>query len=107
MVDSKSTKSITKTEFVQQISDESGVARKEVGQVLSAMEKVIGTQLSKKGPGMVAIPGLMKVTKIEKPATPERKGINPFTKQEQVFKAKPARNVVKVRPLKKLKEMVS
>jgi hypothetical protein len=47
----------------------------------------------------------MKIMVVEKPATPERKGINPFTKQEQIFQAKPARKVIKVRPLKALKDM--
>jgi hypothetical protein len=53
------------------------------------------------------MPGLCKIVVQHKPATKERKGINPFTKEETVFKAKPARNVVKIRPLKKLKDMVS
>jgi len=48
----------------------------------------------------------MKIKCIRKPATKARKGINPFTKEEMMFKAKPARNVVKVQPLKALKEMV-
>jgi nucleoid DNA-binding protein len=48
----------------------------------------------------------MKITVKRKPATKARKGINPFTGEEMMFKAKPARNVIKVRPLKKLKEMV-
>ena len=52
------------------------------------------------------VPGLMRITVKRKPATKARKGINPFTKEEVMFKAKPARNVVKVRPLRGLKEMV-
>ena len=48
----------------------------------------------------------MKVKVVRKPATKARKGINPFTQEETVFKAKPARNVVKVLPLKALKDMV-
>ena len=54
----------------------------------------------------VILPGLMKITVVRKPAPKARKGINPFTKEETMFKAKPARNVVKVRPLKALKDMV-
>ena len=56
--------------------------------------------------GVFVVPGLMKLKVIHKPAVPEREGINPFTKMQQTFKAKPARNVVKVRPLKALKDMV-
>ena len=66
---------------------------------------LIGHDL-KKGPGTFTVPGLMKVTVVRKPATKARKGTNPFTGEEMTFKAKPARNVVKVRALKALKDMV-
>ncbi|MHC4995831.1 MAG: HU family DNA-binding protein, partial [Planctomycetota bacterium] len=62
--------------------------------------------LKKSGPQTFTIPGLAKIVVQRKPATRARKGINPFTGEETVFKAKPARNVVKVRPLKGLKDMV-
>ncbi|OQA00093.1 MAG: Bacterial DNA-binding protein [Planctomycetes bacterium ADurb.Bin412] len=74
--------------------------------MFEALSSQIKAAVGKKGPGVFALPGLMKITVIQKPATPKRKGINPFTKQEQVFAAKPARKVVKVRPLKALKDMV-
>ena len=88
------------------IADNTGMSRKEIGAIFSALGEVIGLDVGKKGPGMFTVPGLMKITRIQKPATKARKGINPFTGQEQMFKAKPARNVVKVRALKALKEMV-
>ena len=62
--------------------------------------------LSKNGSGVFAVPGLMRITVKRKPATKERQGINPFTKEPMTFKAKPARNVVRVRPLRALKAMV-
>ena len=62
--------------------------------------------LGKKGSGAYTVPGLMKLVVQRKPATKARPGINPFTKEETIFKAKPARNVVKIRPLKNLKDMV-
>ena len=49
----------------------------------------------------------MKLKVVRKPATKARKGSNPFTGEETMFKAKPARNLVKVRPLKKVKEMAA
>ena len=67
---------------------------------------IVKADLSKRGPGALNVAGLMKVTVQRKPATKARKGINPFTGEETVFKAKPARNVVKVRPLKGLKDRV-
>ena len=63
--------------------------------------------LRKAGPGEFTVPGLMKCKVQHKPATKARKGINPFTGEEVMFKAKPARSVVKIRPLKRLKEMAS
>jgi nucleoid DNA-binding protein len=79
--------------------------RKDVVAVFDAMQNLIERDL-KRGPGIVNLAGLMKIKVVKKPAVPARKGINPFTKEEVMFKAKPARNVVKVQPLKTLKDMV-
>ena len=72
--------------------------------LLAALESVVTASLSKKGAGSFTLPGLLKVTSVSVPAKPRRKGVNPFTKQEQWFEAKPASTKVKVRPLKKLKD---
>ena len=101
-----STKPATKSEILSNIAEATKLSRKQVASVLDALSGQIKTAVGKKGPGVFALPGLMKVIVIHKPATPEHKGINPFTKQEQVFAAKPARKVIKVRPLKALKDMV-
>ena len=71
------------------------------------MGAMIAADLKKGNVGVFNIPGLMKVTVQRKPATKARKGINPFTGEPTIFKATPARNVVKVRPLKGLKDMVA
>ena len=98
-------KALTKSEILKSISETTELSRKQVGSVLDALSCLIGKNVSKKGPGIFALPGLLKVTVIQKPATKARKGINPFTKQEQMFKAKPARRVIKIRALKALKDM--
>ena len=67
---------------------------------------MIAKDIGRAGPGVFSVPGLMKVTVKKKPATRARKGTNPFTGEEMMFKAKPARKIVKVRPLKALKDMV-
>lgn len=105
MADTKS-KSATKSEIFQRISQETSLSRKQVASVFEALGSIIKQELGKKGPGMFTVPGLLKLKRISKPAVPARKGINPFTKEEMMFKAKPARNVVKALPLKSLKEMV-
>lgn len=99
-------KPMTKTEVLNALAEQTGLPKKQVSQLLEELGSLIGENLSKKGPGVFNVPGLMKILVQRKPATKERKGINPFTGEETTFKAKPARNVVKIRPLKGLKEMV-
>ena len=96
----------TKTEIYSSISESTGLSKKDVGAVFEALNDEIGKALSKKGPQTFTLPGLCKIVVQNKPATPAREGVNPFTGEKTMFKAKPARNVVKVRPLKKLKDMV-
>ena len=96
----------TKTEIYSSISEATGLSKKDVGAVFEALNDEIGKALSKKGPQTFTLPGLCKIVVQNKPATPAREGVNPFTGEKTMFKAKPARNVVKVRPLKKLKDMV-
>ena len=99
-------KAPSKSEILAGIAEETQLSRKQVASVFEALSGQIKNALGKKGPGLFVVPGLMKVIMVQKPAVKARKGINPFTKQEQMFKAKPARKVVKVRPLKSLKDMV-
>ena len=99
-------KAPTKTEILNSLAEQTDLNRKDVAAVLDALAGDIGKALGKRGPGMFSIPGLCKILVQRKPATKARKGINPFTGEETVFKAKPARNVVKIRPLKNLKDMV-
>ena len=95
----------SKSQIVQEIADITSVARKEVGKMLEHLEDIIARHLSPKGPGEFVLPGILKINAIKKPAKKARKGINPFTGEEVMFKAKPASTAVKVRFLKKLKEM--
>jgi len=94
---------LNKSGLVAHIAESSGVAAKDVRGVLAALEAAAIGSLMKKGAGQFVLPGLLKITAVNVPAKPKRKGINPFTKEEQWFAAKPATTKVKVRPLKKLK----
>jgi nucleoid DNA-binding protein len=96
----------TKSEILGILADQSGLAKKDVSTIFTNLADMVGKDLGKKGCGMFTMPGLLKIRRITKPATKARKGINPFTGEEVMFKAKPARNVVKIRPLKALKDMV-
>jgi nucleoid DNA-binding protein len=96
----------TKTQILDAIAEGAGISRKQVGAVLDGLSDVIEAHVKKNAVGEFVLPGLLKISTVRKPAVKARKGINPFTKEEVTFKAKPASTVVKVRPLKKLKDMV-
>ena len=96
----------TKGEIIRVLSESTGLTKREVDTVFASLGQLIDLDIGKRGPGVFNLPGLMKIVRITKPATKARKGVNPFTGEETTFKAKPARNVVKVRALKALKDMV-
>ena len=98
---------MTKSQIMTEIADNTGLSRKQVGSVFDELELLIERSIKKRALGEFTVPGLMKVTTVKKPAKKARKGINPFTGEEQMFKAKPASIAVKVRPLKKLKEFAA
>ena len=95
------------TQIIDQIATSTELSRRQVGAVLDCLTDVIEAHVRKNAVGEFVLPGLLKISTVRKPAVKARKGINPFTKEEVMFKAKSATTVVKVRPLKKLKDMAS
>lgn len=95
----------TKSEIVAQICKDSDLSRKQVAAVFESLNGIIKKSL--RGPGLFTLPGLLKMKVVKKPATKAREGINPFTKEKMVFKAKPASKKVRVLPLKSLKAFVN
>ena len=100
-------KLLNKSEILVSIAQTTELSRKQVSSVFDAFSDLIKANVGKKGPGMFVVPSLMKIMVIQKPTTKAHKGINPFTKEEVMFKAKPARKVIKSRPLKALKDMAT
>ncbi|MFT5692910.1 MAG: nucleoid DNA-binding protein [Oceanicoccus sp.] len=98
---------MTKTQMFAEIASAADLNTKQVAAVFNELEGLLGRSIKKGGLGEFTVPGLMKVTTVKKPAKKARKGVNPFTGEEQMFKAKPASMAVKVRPLKKLKEFAA
>ena len=96
---------LTKSQLLSLLAEDTGLTKKDVAAVLDGLSDVIARHLKKRGAGQFTMPGLLKIKTIKKPATKARKGINPFTGEEAMFKAKPARTMVKVQPLKALKDM--
>ena len=97
-------KAFTKTEVFATIAEQVDLPRKKVGEVFEAVSAIIIGHM--KGVGEFTLPGLLKMRVVRKPATKERKGINPFTGEETTFKAKPASKALKVKALKKLKDEI-
>lgn len=95
----------TKSDILNTLSERTGLARKEVGSVLSELTVVVEGHLKRGGPGKFTLPGMLKMTVKNVPAKKARKGINPFTGEMTTFKAKPASRKVRCTPLKALKEM--
>ncbi len=96
---------MSKTQLVIELAENTQLSKKQVSAVLEDLGAIIERHVRKGAAGQFTLPGLAKIQVVRKPATKARKGINPFTGEETTFKAKPARNVVKVRPLKRLKDM--
>ena len=97
---------MTKSAILDEIAGNTGLSKKQVSSIFDELTTLIERHIKKGAVGQFALPGVMKIEVKRKPATKARKGINPFTREETIFKAKPARNVVKIRPLKKVKDMV-
>ena len=101
-----SNKRMSKTQFVTTLAEKSGLNKKQASSALETINSMIAQELGRQGPGEVLIPGLLKLNVVEKPATRKHEGINPFTKEPMVYKAKAAHKVIKVRLLKALKDAV-
>jgi DNA-binding protein HU-beta len=95
----------TKSEVLTHISKDTGLSRKQVGSVFDSLGGVIKKSL--RGNGLFTMPGLLKMKVVKKPATKAREGVNPFTGEKMMFKAKPASKKVRVMALKSLKAMVN
>jgi nucleoid DNA-binding protein len=95
----------SKTQLLSEIADKTDLTKKQVGAVMEELGAVIERHVRKGAAGEFVLPGMLKIKTVKKPATKARKGINPFTGEEMMFKAKPATVKVKILPLKALKEM--
>ena len=103
---SDGTKPMTKTEVINSLADATGLTKQQVNQFFEELTNLIASNLKEGGPGVFNVPGMLKVKVQRKEAKPEREGKDPFTGETRMFKAQPAKNVVKVTALKKLKDAV-
>lgn len=99
-------KPLNRSQIIRHLAEASGIQKKDVVSVMDTLVNLIESHLKKRGPGEFTLLGLAKFRVIHKSATKARQGVNPFTGESIVFAAKPARHVVKIKPLKRVKEMV-
>ena len=98
---------MTKSAIINEVVGKTDLTKKQVASVFDELAIIIERHIKQRSAGQFTLPGLLKIEVKRKPKTKARKGINPFTGEPMTIKAKPARNVVKVRPLKKLKDMIA
>ncbi len=98
---------MSKAALYATIAERTDLSKKDVAAVFEELSNLVDGHVRKRSAGSFTLPGLLKITTVKKPAKKARKGINPFTGEETMFKAKPASIQVKVRPLKKLKDFAS
>ncbi len=99
-------KRLTKAQVISELAELTELDKKSVARVFDKLQELIKKQLGARGPGEFVIPGLLKLKAVKKPATKEREGINPFTKEKVVFKAKPASKKIRATALKALKDLI-
>lgn len=99
-------KTFTKSQILSTIAEEVDLTKKQVADVFDSLSHLIERHIKKRAIGEFTFPSLLKIKTVRKPAKKARTGIHPITREETIFKAKPAHTVVKIKPLKKLKDMI-
>lgn len=97
---------MNKSQFVATLAEKSGLSKNQATSALETINAMVAQQLGKRGPGEILIPGLLKLSIVDKPATPKHEGINPFTKEPMTYAARAARKVIRIRALKALKDAI-
>ncbi len=100
------TQRMSKSQFVTTLAGKSGLNKKQATSALATINAMVAHQLGKRGPGEVLIPGLLNLNVVNKPASRQHEGLNPFTQEPMTYNARAARKVIKVRPLKALKDAI-
>ena len=99
-------KRMTKSQIIGELAEKTGISKKDVSGIFAGLTELIKRELGKKGPGEFVVPDLFKLKIRNIASKKERKGIDPFTKQERVFPAKPASKKIRATALKKLKDLI-
>lgn len=100
-------KRMSKTQLIAELAEKTGLEKKQVVGVLDQLLQVVERELGKDGPGEITVPDLVKLKVKIAPARPEHVGIDPFTKQERTFAAKPESRKVRATPAKRLKDLLA
>jgi DNA-binding protein HU-beta len=99
-------KRLTKSQVIAELAELTELDKKSINRVFDGLTEIIKKQLGSRGPGEFVVPGLLKLKAVKKPATKDRPGINPFTKQPITIKGKPASKKIRASALKALKDLI-
>ena len=99
-------KPMSKSAIINELTQNTQLNKKQVSSVLDELTILIERHIKKRSPGQFTLPGLMKIEVKKKPATKKREGRNPRTGEKMIIKAKPAHKVVRIKPLKRMKDMI-
>ncbi len=106
MATTNTKRAMNKSQLTAALAESTGLSKSDINKVLAALNDVIHHELGPNGPQVFSLPGIVKFTVAHKPATSAREGVNPFTGEKITIAPKPARNVVRARVLKPLKETI-
>lgn len=99
-------KSFTKQKLLQFLSRKTGITKRNIDSVFKELLNAIKENMKEGGPEKFTLPGIFKITAKNIPAQEEKTGLNPFTKEKMIFKAKPASRKIKIKALKNLKDII-
>ena len=99
-------KPMSKSAIINELTQNTQLSKKQVSSVLDELGILIERHIKKRAPGQFTLPGLVKIEVKKRPATKKREGRNPRTGEKMIIRAKPAHRVVRIKPLKKMKDMI-
>jgi len=101
------TNKLTKAQIIATLAESSNLDKRTISAVFDALTDLVKKQLATGGPGEIVIPGLVKLKAKSTPATQDRPGVNPFTKEPITIKGKPASLKIRATPIKALKDLIA
>ena len=99
-------KRMSKSQVIAELSEKTGLGKKDVQNVFDQLLQLVERELGASGPGEFVLADMVKLRVKMTPGRPEHVGLDPFTKAERTFPARPAARKVRAAPVKRLKDLM-